>query len=118
MHLKQYPNTIAAKQTELLELRQRISQVKDEIAERESQIDQVIAFDADLKNDTQRKAKRSERVRTDAELIDLAQQLAELDYQREKAEIELTLLLNKFSIAKLEKRQTIAQMETEARLTA
>lgn len=118
MHLKQYPNAIAAKQTELLELRQTIRQVKETIAGRETNIDQAIAFDADLKNDGQRKAKRAELVRTDLDLLELMQRLDDLADQQQQAEIDLNLLLNKFAIAKLEKRQTIAQMETEARLSA
>lgn len=118
MQLKQYPNAIATQQTELLELRQTISQVKEAIADREIKIDWAIAFDAELKNETQRKVKRTELVRADLELGHLQDRLAELDYEQAKAEINLNLLLNQFSIAKLERRRTIAQMETEARLTA
>ncbi len=118
MHLKQYPNAIAEKQTELLELRQTIRQVKEAIAGRETDIDREIAFNQDLKNDGQRKAKRAELVRTDLDLLALMQRLDDLDDQQQQAEIDLTLLLNKFAIAKLEKRQTIAQMEGEARLFA
>jgi hypothetical protein len=47
MHLKQYPNAIAEKQTELLELRQTIRQVKETIAGRETDIDRAIAFNQD-----------------------------------------------------------------------
>jgi hypothetical protein len=46
------------------------------------------------------------------------QRLDDLDDQQQQAEIDLNLLLNKFAIAKLEERQTIAQMKTEARLSA
>jgi hypothetical protein len=118
MHLKQYPNAIALKQTELMELRQTIAQVRGEMAAHEIEIDRAIAFDSELKNDGQRKTKRAELVRADAELVQLQSQLAELDYTREKADIELNLLINKLAIAKLEKRQTIVQMELESRLAA
>jgi len=118
MHLKQYPKAIAAKQTQLLELRQSIATVRETIAGREIDIDRAVAFDPDLKNDGQRKARRAELVRADMDLLYLLERLDELDSQREKAEIELNLLLNQFAIAKLEKRQTIAQMEAEARLAS
>jgi hypothetical protein len=78
----------------------------------------VIAFDCDLKNAEQRKSKRMDLIYSNPELASLCSQLAELDYQLEKAEIDLSLIFNQFAIAKLEKRQTIAQLETESRLTA
>jgi len=118
MHLKQYPKAIAFQQTQILELRQALRQVRATIIGREIDIDKAIAFDTELKNDTQRKAKRAELVRGDVDLLFLLEQLESLDDQREAAEIEVNRLLNQFAIAKLEKRQTIAQMEIEARLAA
>jgi hypothetical protein len=118
MHLRQYPTAIATKQLELLELRQTTRRVKDAIALRESLIESAIAFDPDLKNDGQRKAKRIELTQTDQDLIELTERLSELDSQQQRVEIDLNLLLNKFAIAKLEKRQTIAQLETEAQLAS
>lgn len=118
MYLKQYPNAIANQQTQLLELRQIISQVNEAIASREVEIDQAIAFNPELKNEGQRKVKRVELVKADSALLPLQNRLAELEYEQAKAEINLTLLLNQFAIAKLERRRTIALMETEARLTA
>lgn len=118
MYLKQYPNAIANQQTELLELRQTIGQVKTAIASCEAELDRAIAFDAELKNESQRKVKRAELIKADLNLLQLREQLTELEYEHAKAEINLSLLLNQFAIAKLERRRTIAQMETEARLTA
>jgi hypothetical protein len=118
MYLKQYPNAIALKQTELLELRQAIAQIQENIALHENQIDYSIAFDTDLKNEAQRKVKRSELMREDVPLLDLRGQLAKLIYQRERLEIDLNCLINKFAIAKLERRAAIAQMEMEAQIAS
>jgi uncharacterized protein YdcH (DUF465 family) len=118
MHLKQYPNAIAAQQTALMELRQTITQLKATISGQELVIERAIAFDPELKNDNQRKTKRAELAREDAHFQQLQAQLNNLDNAREQAEINLNLLVNKFAIAKLEKRQTIAQMEIEARLAS
>jgi hypothetical protein len=109
MHLKQYPKAIALQQTQLAELRQTIRQVKETLAAQELEIDKAVVFDDTLKNDL---------VQNDSELLALLGQLTELEDYREAGEIELNRLLNQWTIAKLEKRQTIAQMEIEARLAS
>jgi hypothetical protein len=80
--------------------------LNDALAMRENNIDYAIAFDTDLKNEAQRKVKRVELMREDLKLQKL----------REQAEIDLNCLLNKFAIAKLERRAAIAQMEIEAQI--
>jgi hypothetical protein len=80
--------------------------LNDALAMRENNIDYAIAFDTDLKNEAQRKVKRVELMREDLKLQKL----------REQAEIDLNCLLNKFAIAKLERRTAIAQMEIEAQI--
>jgi hypothetical protein len=118
MHLKQYPKAIAAQQTQLLELRQAIRQTRGTVAGKELELDRAVAHDDTLKNEAQRKVRRSELVSQDTDLLHLLERLDELDDQKEAAEIELNRLVSQFAIAKLEKRQTIAQMETEARLAS
>jgi hypothetical protein len=118
MHLKQYPKAIATQQTQLLELRQAMRQVRETIAGKEIDIDKAVVFDDTLKNEAQRKVKRSELVHNDVDLLYLLERLDALDDQKKAAEIDLNRLMNQLAIAKLEKRQTIAQMETEARLAS
>jgi len=118
MHLKQYPKAIATQQTQLLELRRAIRQTRGTIAGKEIDIDKAVVFDDTLKNEAQRKVKRSELIGNDVDLLHLLERLDELDDQKEAAEIDLNRLMNQLAIAKLEKRQTIAQMETEARLAS
>jgi hypothetical protein len=118
MHLRNYPKAIAAQQTQLDELRREIRQVRELITANELSIDKVVIFDEALKNEGQRKIRRAELIQGEPDLLALLARLAELDDQRALGEIELNRLINQLAIAKLEKRQTIVQMETEARLAS
>jgi hypothetical protein len=118
MHLRNYPKAIAAQQTQLDELRRDIRQVRELITANELSIDKVVIFDETLKNEGQRKIRRAELIQGEPDLLALLARLSELDDQRAVGEIELNRLINQLAIAKLEKRQTIAQMETEARLAS
>jgi hypothetical protein len=69
------------------------------------------AFDANLKNDTQRKTKRAELCEKDADFIKASNELKRLEDLRGELEIDLQLLQATFSLLKLERREAIARME-------
>jgi hypothetical protein len=118
MQLKHYPTAIATAQTELNRIKKAIRQTKDLIAKHELPIDKAILFDPELKNEGQRKLARAERIQTDEHLPALYEYLNNLTDGHDAAEVELNAQISRFTVAKLERRQTIAQMETEARLSA
>lgn len=112
MKLIDYPAAIAEKQRDLLQADQRIRRLQDVLNRLTAEIDTTIAFDTELKNDAQRKAKRLELMSAP----DYRKAVANLQMaQDERAEIDidLSLLRNLFSVLKLEKRDTIATRELQ-----
>lgn len=112
MKLIEYPAEIAEKQRQLLRSEQHIRRLQDILNRLTAEIDTAIAFDSDLKNDAQRKAKRLELMRTS----DYRRAIANLQIaQDEQAELEidLNLLRNQFSVLKLQLRETIAARELQ-----
>lgn len=77
-------------------------------------VSQAIAFDANLKNDAQRKAKRVELQQTDGDFYQASLLLKQTKERRDLLAIDLELLRSQFALAKLEKREAIAQMELQA----
>jgi predicted GIY-YIG superfamily endonuclease len=118
MHLNEYPQAIADVQKHLNSARLKVRQLKESVAVFESEIEQAIAFNDTLKNDTQRKAKRQELTQTHSDLITYKTQLAKAEAVEVNLEIELQLLLNQFSVLKLERREAIAQLELQSRSAA
>ncbi|MGC8711728.1 MAG: hypothetical protein ACP5RH_04995, partial [Leptodesmis sp.] len=64
MKLIDYPAEIAEKQRQLLRIEQHIRRLQEIVNGLTAEIDTAIAFDSDLKNDAQRKAKRLELMST------------------------------------------------------
>jgi hypothetical protein len=60
MNLNEYPTAIARLQTQLTSFDLAVEQTQATLKQIESEIDNAIAFDAALKNDAQRKAKRQQ----------------------------------------------------------
>lgn len=58
--LKDFPDAIASIQYKILSIEDQVSPVKDELLELEAEFEAMVAFDNELKNDNQRKARRSE----------------------------------------------------------
>jgi hypothetical protein len=77
-----------------------------------AEIDTAIAFDTELRNDAQRKAKRMELMNT-AEYRKAVAILQMAQDERAEIEIDLSLLRNQFSVLKLEKRDAIATRELQ-----
>lgn len=112
MRLIDYPVAIAERQRHLLQTEQHIRRLQDIVTRLTAEIDTAIAFDKDLKNDAQRKAKRLELM----SVPDYRRASANLQItQDERAEIEidLSLLRNQFSVLKLQLREAIASRELQ-----
>jgi hypothetical protein len=113
MQLSQYPRAIARAEEVVLNLQEQIAVVADQLACMDAGIEKAIARDESLKNEQQRKACRIEAQRSEDYVI-LQSELKDLKFQQGEKEIELTRLRNEFSVAKLEARLEIAQLEREA----
>jgi hypothetical protein len=112
MKLIDYPAVIAERQRDLLKLEQRIRRLQDVLNRLTAEIDTTIAFDVDLRNDAQRKAKRLELMSA-AEYRKAVANLQMAQDERSEIEIDLGLLRNQFSVLKLEKREVIAMRELQ-----
>lgn len=118
MKLSDYPNAIAEVQRQLLQVQQRLRTAKETVIFCLSTLDRAIAFSTELKNDAQRKAKRTELMESDSDYIEAQQALQRLEDLQAELEIELGLLRNQFSVLKLERREAIAQIEAQISLAA
>lgn len=112
MKLFDYPTAIAHKQRELLRTEQHVRRLQDILNRLTAEIDTTIAFDVELRNDAQRKAKRIELMGSPEYQRAVANLLLAQD-QRAEVDIDLTLLRNQFSVLKLEKRDAIATRELQ-----
>lgn len=113
MFFADYPDAIARIQRQVLDLDQHLIGLTESVKIFEAEIDKEIAFDATLKNEAQRKARRIELQQTDGDYYAASRLLKETKEKREMLAIELELLRNQFAILKLEKREAIARLEIE-----
>ena len=109
--LNKLPQAIADQSYKLLALDTQIRDAREIIAKFESEIDSAIAF-GEFKNDSQRKAAKAQMSAENAELQATLQTLRGLTEDRDQQAIELSLLRDRFSIAKLEARERIAKLES------
>jgi hypothetical protein len=79
----------------------------------ERRIEKEIAFDPDLKNDSQRRARRCE-LEESSVFLELQEHLVRLKTQRDLLGIDLELLQNQFTRWKIEQRYMIASMSLDA----
>jgi hypothetical protein len=112
MKLLEYPMAIAQKQRELLRADQHVRRLQEVLNHLTADIDTTIAFDAELRNDAQRKAKRLELMKS-AEYRRAANNLLIAQDNRSEIDIDLALLRNQFSVLKLEMRDAIAVRELQ-----
>lgn len=110
MNLADFPDAIASYETKLHYQNRQISTLLAAIAEIEAETDGVIAFDANLKNDMQRKAKRVELL-NESFYKKCTADLNEAIDRRSDVQIELDRLRNLFAIAKLDRRHAVARLE-------
>ena len=112
MKLNQYPVAIAQAAQTVNELESQIAAVQLVINRIEGNADKVAAFETDLKNDNQRKARRFEVLQVNLEYQQSLNTLIRLTAERGNAVAQLEYLRNQFSVAKLETRLAIARQLT------
>ena len=112
MKLIDYPAAIAQQQRSLLREEQHVRRLQEVVNRLIAEIDMQIAFDTDLKNDAQRKAKRIKLMKApECQTAFINLQIAH--DQRSEFEIDLNLLRNQLSVMKLEMREAIAIRELQ-----
>jgi leucyl-tRNA synthetase len=109
LSLSQYPAAIAQAAEIANELDFQIAEVKQHIARLEGNADMVVAFEANLKNDNQRKARRFEVLQANPEYQRALDAVTRISTEKANALARLEHLRNEFSVAKLEARLSIAQ---------
>lgn len=113
MQLSHYPSAIASSAQRVNEIDSQIMAVQQLINREEGNADTRSAFDCDLKNDAQRKARRFEVLLTNHEYQTAVNTLLRLSAEKANAIAHLEYLRNQFSVAKLEARLAIAQQLTD-----
>lgn len=112
-HLKEYPNMIAEVETKILNLEREVNIYKEQLSFMDADIEAEIASDKELKNEQQRKTKRLE-LKQEPDYLRTKAALTKATEKRDREVIQLNLLRNQFSVAKLEMRQAIASQEAVA----
>ena len=106
--LEDYPDVIAEVRAAIARVDQKLFDLESQIERREARFERCIAEDADLRNDTQRRAALKEYRYSDFEYQGWRSLVQNLKEQRTQHEIKLELLRSAFSVAKLQARQAIA----------
>lgn len=110
MQLNQYPKAIAAQQTKILNMRRDLRLLEAAQKSLLLAIKGKVANDANLKNDTQRKAREAELIEADTDLELNSRELLELKDDISLEEINLELICNEFSVLKIEARERTASL--------
>lgn len=113
MQLSHYPGAIAQAAQRVNEIDSQIMAVQQLINREEGNAERISAFELDLKNDSQRKARRFEVLLTNQEYQTAVNTLIRLTAEKANALAHLEYLRNSFSVAKLETRRAIAQQLTD-----
>ena len=113
MNLNEYPKAIAKLQAQLFNLDLTVEQIQTTLKQIESEIDLNIAFNKELRNDSQRKAARQQQLDEHPNYWEQQEILGETRAKREQVHIELGLRRNEFSVLKLERREAIALIELQ-----
>ncbi|MGH8000447.1 MAG: hypothetical protein ACREPR_13700 [Brasilonema sp.] len=113
MQLNQYPAAIAQAAQRVNEIDSQLIAVQQQINRFEGHADRIAAFDMDLKNDAQRKARRFEVLVVNQEYQSCMDTLIQLTSEKANAIAHLEYLRNQFTVAKLQARLTITQQLTD-----
>lgn len=108
--LSAYPQLIAQSAISLNEIEAEIIPLRRSMEAIEAEIDSEVATDANLKNDTQRKATKREYLQASKPYQAALLKLDALLRDRAIASTRLEQLRNEFSVVKLDARLKIAQM--------
>ncbi|MEA5622368.1 hypothetical protein [Nostoc sp. UHCC 0251] len=109
MQLSHYPAAIAQAAQRANEIDSQLMAVQHQINRFEGNADRIAAFEMDLKNDAQRKARRFEVLLVNQEYQKAIDAQIRLTDEKANAIAHLEYLRNQFSVAKLETRLAIAQ---------
>jgi hypothetical protein len=109
LQLSHYPAAIAQAAQRVNEVDSQLMAVQHQINRFEGNADRVSAFEPDLKNDAQRKARRFEVLLVNQEYQKSMDTLIRLTAEKQNAIAHLEYLRNQFSVAKLEARLAIVQ---------
>ncbi|WP_414527224.1 hypothetical protein [Nodularia chucula] len=108
-----YPSAIAQAAQQVNQINSNLMAVEQQISRYEGNADLAAAFDVDLKNDAQRKARRFEVLLVNQEYQKAMDTQIRLIAEKANATANLEYLRNQFSVAKLEARLAIAQQLTD-----
>ena len=108
MELADYPEAIAEVRAAIARVDQKLFDLESQIERREARFERCIAEDANLRNDTQRRAALKEYRYSDFEYQGWRSLVQNLQEQRTQHEIKLELLRSAFSVAKLQAKRAIA----------
>lgn len=111
MLLDKYPAEISKLALQLLGMEQEILNFSEEVKETELMVDIEIAADATLKNDLQRKVARKTALESNARYQDCVSFLKAIKLDKAKLQIRYELIVNEFTVAKLNIRQSLAKIE-------
>ena len=109
LSLIQYPSAIAQAAESLSEIDFRMGEARQHLARLEGNAEMIIAFEAILKNDNQRRARRFEVLQSNPEYDKALIYINRLTADKANATARLEHLRNDFAISKLELQNTIAQ---------
>ena len=112
MQLNHYPAAISQAAQRVNEIDSQLMAVQHQINRFEGNADRS-AFDIDLKNDAQRKARRFEVLLVNQEYQSSIDTQIQLISEKANAVAHLEYLRNQFSVAKLQARLAIAQQLTD-----
>lgn len=113
MNLSEFPLAIARIERQQLRLSKKIRTAQTHLDKLTGEIECKIAADPELKNDQQRKARRLE-LTTSGDYQTALTILNTYNDRQAALTINLNLLRNQFSVAKLEIRESIARDELAA----
>jgi hypothetical protein len=113
MQLSHYPAAIAQAAQRANEIDSQLMAVQQQINRFEGNADRVAAFEMDLKNDAQRKARRFEVLLVNQEYQKAMDTFIRLTAEKANAIAHVEYLRNQFSVAKLEARLAIARQLTD-----
>lgn len=108
LSLSQYPEAIAQAAQLVNEIEYRLSEARFHLAHLEGNAEKIVAFEVNLKNDNQRKARRFEILQMNLEYKRALDAINRLSTEKANAMARLEHLRNEFSVAKLDKQMAIA----------
>lgn len=112
MKLPEFPQAIAHLEEKLFRASHEVEVQTELLSFMDREVEAAIAK-AGLKNEQHRKAKRLE-LQQEPDYLEVKANLKEAKEERERLTIQLNLLRNQFSVAKLEIKWAIASMESAA----